>query len=107
MRCTGASHQASSLSAFWDGDARIVTFSNGNIARELLVDLDDKQRRLAYAVKSKRVSHYSASLQVSEEYAERCRLVWIVDVLPTEIADYIRDQMDNAIVAMRATLERR
>jgi hypothetical protein len=29
-----------------DGDARIVTFANGTSARELLVDSDDKRKRL-------------------------------------------------------------
>jgi hypothetical protein len=30
--------------------ARIVTFANGTVARELLVDCDDARRRLVYAV---------------------------------------------------------
>jgi hypothetical protein len=30
--------------------ARIVTFANGFVARELIVDIDDENRRLAYAV---------------------------------------------------------
>ena len=30
-----------------DGDGRIVTFSNGTVAREILVDCDDTKRRLA------------------------------------------------------------
>ena len=29
-----------------DGDARIVTFGNGLVARELIVDLDEAARRL-------------------------------------------------------------
>jgi hypothetical protein len=33
-----------------DGDARIVTFFNGAVARELLVDIDDEARRLVYSV---------------------------------------------------------
>ena len=37
-----------------DGDARIVTFSNGTVAREVLVDCDDKRQRLVYAIKSER-----------------------------------------------------
>jgi hypothetical protein len=30
-----------------EGNAWIATFSNGTVARELLVDIDDNQRRLA------------------------------------------------------------
>jgi hypothetical protein len=47
-----------------DGDARIVTFANGTVAREVLVDCDDARQRLVYAVKSERVAQHSASVQV-------------------------------------------
>ena len=47
-----------------DGDARIVTFSNGTVARELLVDCDDARQRLVYAVISERLKQHSASVQV-------------------------------------------
>ena len=39
-----------------DGDARIVSFANGTVAREVLVDCDDARQRLVYAVKSERVA---------------------------------------------------
>src|SRR5437667_11627001 len=68
-----------------DGDARIVTFANGTVARELLVDCDDALRRLAYAVVSERVKQHSASVQVLADGDARTRLVWIVDVLPHEL----------------------
>ena len=41
-----------------DGEARIVTFANGNVARELLVDCDDARRRLVYAMINERVTHH-------------------------------------------------
>ena len=40
-----------------DGEARIVTFANGTVARELLVDCDEPRRRLVYAIISERVKH--------------------------------------------------
>src|SRR5207248_11399509 len=49
------------VDAHLDGDARIVTFANGTVARELLVDCDDTRRRLVYAVVSERVKQHSAS----------------------------------------------
>ena len=88
------------LDARLDGDARIVTFANGTVARELLVDCDDATRRLVYAVISERVKHYSASVQVFADGEARSRLVWIVDLLPNEIALYIGGQMDQAVLAM-------
>ena len=78
-----------------DGDARIVTFSNGTVARELLVDCDDDRRRLAYAVISERLTQHSASIQILPDGDHRCRMIWITDMLPHEIAPYISAQMDQ------------
>jgi carbon monoxide dehydrogenase subunit G len=89
-----------------DGEARIVTFANGTVARELLVDCDDARRRLVYAVISERLKQHSASVQVVADGADRCRLVWIVDVLPHEIAPYINAQMDLGAQAMQRALRR-
>ena len=88
------------LDARLDGDARIVTFANGTVARELLVDCDDTRRRLVYAVISERVKHYNASVQVLADGDARSRLIWIVDLLPNEIAPYIGGQMEQAALAM-------
>jgi len=87
-----------------DGEARIVTFSNGTSARELLVDCDDARRRLVYAVISERIKQHSASVQVTAEADGRSRLSWIVDVLPHEIAPYMNAQMDQAALAMQKAL---
>src|SRR5450756_2331740 len=69
-----------------DGEARIVSFANGTVVRELKVDCDDARRRLVYAVISERVKHYNASVQVLAEGDARTRLIWIVDLLPNEVA---------------------
>jgi hypothetical protein len=89
-----------------DGDARIVTFSNGSTAREILVDCDDTRRRLVYAIVSERIRQHSASAQVFAEAGGRTRFVWITDVLPNEIASYIDTQMDLGVAAMQKTLKR-
>lgn len=88
-----------------EGDARVVTFANGNEAREELVDLDDAGRRLVYAVKSERVQHYNAALQVLSDGEQRSRLIWTIDLLPNDIAPYIRQQMDAATRVMKPALE--
>jgi carbon monoxide dehydrogenase subunit G len=89
-----------------DGDARIVTFANGMVARELLVDCDDERRRLVYAAISERIKQHSAAVQVTAEADGRSRLSWTVDVLPHEIAPYISAQMDQAALAMQKKLGR-
>jgi len=90
-----------------DGDnARIVSFGNGTIAREILVDCDDARRRLVYAVISERVTHYNASVQVIGDGGAigdgeaHCRVIWIIDLLPNEIAPYVGGQMEHAALAM-------
>ena len=73
-----------------DGDARIVTFANGNVARELLVGCDDDGG--GWPMRSPPTNacqHYAGSVQVLADGATRSRLIWIVDVLPNEIAPYI------------------
>jgi carbon monoxide dehydrogenase subunit G len=89
-----------------DGDARVVTFANGTVARELLVDCDDTRRRLVYAVISERVKHYSASVRVAADGETRARLIWTVDLLPNDIAPHIVSQMDQAALAMQKALDR-
>jgi hypothetical protein len=94
------------LDARLDGDARIVTFANGTVARELLVDCDPARRRLVYAVISERVKQHSASVEVVADTEGHSRLIWIVDVLPHEIAPYMDAQMDQAALAMKRALGR-
>jgi Polyketide cyclase / dehydrase and lipid transport len=94
------------IDARLEGDARILTFHNGMVARELLVDCDDARRRLVYAVIGERVKHYSASVQVTADGETRARMIWIVDVLPNEIAPYVAGEMDQGVIAMQKTLGR-
>lgn len=87
-----------------DGDVRIVSFGNGTVARETLVDCDDKRQRLVYAISGERLTQHSASVQVFAEGDTRCRVVWIADVLPHEIAPYMDAQMDLGAAAMQVAL---
>ena len=110
VRDFGAVHQRLApgfvTDARLEDDARIVTFHNGNVAREVLVDCDDARRRLVYAIIGERVKHYSASVQVAADGEACTRMTWIVDVLPNEIAPYISGQMDLSILAMQKALAR-
>jgi carbon monoxide dehydrogenase subunit G len=89
-----------------DGDgARLVTFSNGITAREILVTRDEAARRLVYAIVGRRLTQHSASAQVFPEAGGSCRFVWIADFLPDEFADYMNEQMELGATAMRTALE--
>jgi hypothetical protein len=88
-----------------DGDARVVTFANGMVLRELIVDIDDRARRFSYAAVGGRLSHHNASFQVIPEGKTGCLLVWITDLLPNEFTGLINEMQDQGVKAMKRTLE--
>ncbi|HEV7990951.1 MAG TPA: SRPBCC family protein [Gemmatimonadaceae bacterium] len=88
-----------------EGDARVVTFANGMVLRELIVDVDDDARRLVYASVGGRTSHHNASMQVIPEGRERSRLIWITDFLPGELHGSIAQLVDAGIAAAKSSLE--
>jgi hypothetical protein len=86
----------------FDGNARIVTFANGAVARETLVTRDAERRRLVYAVApGERLAHYSAAAQVFDAGNGRARFVWTADFLPDALEPYIGSQMDLGVAAMK------
>jgi len=89
------------------GDARVETFVNGAVAREVLVATDDDARRLVYSVVESPLgtTHHNASAQVLPDGEHGSRFVWITDVLPHEAATPIREMMALGAVAIRQTLE--
>jgi hypothetical protein len=86
--------------------ARVLTFANGAVFRELLVSCDDEQRRLVYAIAQPPFITYSASVQIFEEGTHSSRLVWTVDFLPDDLGSRIDGQMQAALNVMKPTLER-
>ena len=86
--------------------ARVVTFGNGMVARELIVDVDDAAHRVVWAVVGGRFTHHNASVQVFADGDGGSRLVWIADLLPNELAGDIRAMIEQAATVMKPTLER-
>ncbi len=87
--------------------ARVVTFANGLTVRELIVDVDDGARRLAYAAVGGRTTHHHASIQVLAEGQGRSRVVWTTDLLPHDLAGPIAALVEQGAAAMKRTLEGR
>ena len=85
--------------------ARVITFENGLVVREVLVSSDDPRQRLSYTVAGGKAAHHHASAQVFAEAEGECRFVWITDVLPDELAAGIEPMMDRGCAVMKATLE--
>ena len=88
-----------------DGEDRIVTFANGAVARELLVDLDDDARRLVWSVIDGPYTHHNGVAQVFAEDGGRARFVWSADLLPNDLADYTAEAMERGTAVVKATLE--
>ena len=75
--------------------ARIVTFANGLVARELIV----------WAVVGGRLTNHNASMQEFDEDG-RSRVVWIADLLPNELAPTIAGLIEQGLATMKKTLEK-
>ena len=111
VRDVGAVHERLArgfvLGTKLDGDSRIVTFANGAVARELIVDVDDQARRLAYAVVESplQLAHHHATIQVLPEGKDRSRVIWIADVWPNDAAARVGPMMEQGSVVMKQTLE--
>jgi carbon monoxide dehydrogenase subunit G len=90
-----------------DGGSRIVTFANGAVQREPLVDSDDALRRLVYSAVDSPIgaTHYNASVQVFPDGKTASRVEWLVDVLPHGVRDTVDQAMDAGAGAMKRTLE--
>ena len=85
--------------------ARIVTFGNGMTAREVLVDLDDARRRLAYSVHGEPFQHHHATNEIVDEGDGRCRFVWVADLLPDDLAPMVAEMMARGADVLKATME--
>ncbi|MEU5031398.1 SRPBCC family protein [Streptomyces milbemycinicus] len=88
-------------------DTRTVTFTDGTIVHERLVDLDHETRRVAYSVVggSLHPAHHHASMQALAEADGRTRFVWHTDVLPDTLAAPIAEFVEQGSAVMRQALE--
>ena len=86
--------------------ARMVTFGNGLVVRELIVDVNDETRRLAWSVVGGSMTHHNASAQVFPDGERGSRFVWIADLLPHEAAPGVAAMMEQGLAVIKQTLER-
>jgi carbon monoxide dehydrogenase subunit G len=84
--------------------ARVVTFANGVVAREVIVDVSDDDRRVVWSAAGGRMTHHNASAQVFGD-GEGTRFVWIADLLPDDAAPAVAQMMDAGLTAIKRTLE--
>jgi len=85
--------------------ARIVTFGNGMVVREPIIDVDDEAKRVVWSANSEWLTHYNASAQVFDGGDGQTRVVWIADLLPNEAAGPVGLMMEQGIAVMKSTLD--
>jgi hypothetical protein len=88
-----------------DGEDRIVTFANGMVLREVLVDLDEESRRLVWSIVDAPYTHHNGVAQVFAEGESHARFVWSADLLPNELAASTAEAMEQGTSVVKKTLE--
>jgi carbon monoxide dehydrogenase subunit G len=88
-----------------DGQTRAVTFANGMTAKELMVTVDDDARRVVWSVVGGRFTHHNASAQVHSLGPHSCRVEWIADLLPNELAPAVTSMIEQGLLAMKRHAE--
>jgi hypothetical protein len=89
-----------------DGEDRIVTFFNGAVLREILIDLDEEARRLVWSVVDGPYTHHNGAAQVFAEGENGSRFVWTADLLPDAAAPVTGEMMEKGIGVVKETLEK-
>lgn len=88
-----------------DGAARMVTFGNGMVVKEVIVDSDDARRRLVWTAQSERLAHHNGVMVIEDAGEGRSRAVWTADVLPHAAADTVGSMMQHGLQVMKTRLE--
>jgi len=88
-----------------DGGDRIVTFADGTVVREVMLDLDEHERRLAWTIVDGPYTHHTGCAQVFAAGSGRSRFVWIAYVLPEETAARTGAMMAHGMGVMKRTLD--
>jgi hypothetical protein len=86
--------------------ARVVTFGNGMVVRELIVTIDDHERRLVWSAVGGSMTHHNGSAQVFSDAKGHTTVVWIADLLPDEAAGAVGAMMEQGMAVMKETLDR-
>src|SRR5215218_2560403 len=109
LRDWGALHErlvpGFALGAEVDGRDRLLTFFNGAVYRERIIDVDEAARRLVWSIVDGPYEHHNASAQVLEEAENRTLFVWIADLLPDQAAERTGGLMERALKTIKQTLE--
>jgi carbon monoxide dehydrogenase subunit G len=87
-----------------EGNSRVVTFGDGQTAREDIVSVDDERKRVAWAIVGQQFHHYSGAARVEPD-EEGSRFIWTADLLPDDFAEKVDEMMSAGIAVAKQTLE--
>jgi uncharacterized protein YndB with AHSA1/START domain len=87
-----------------EGNARVVTFGNGMVAREDIIAVDEAARRVAWAIIGQQFDHFNGAAQVFD-HPTGTRFVWTTDLLPDGAAPHVDAMMTAGIAAIKKTME--
>lgn len=90
-----------------EGESRLVAFANGIEARELIVDISDELMRVSWSAVGGRLTHHNASAQVIPLGETSCKVLWVADLLPHEMAPPIAAMIEQGLAAMKSSQESR
>jgi hypothetical protein len=89
------------------GDARVCTLQGGGELTEKIVSVDHDLKRVMYSITESplNMDFHSASMEViGAEGGNATRLLWTVDLLPSEAVDAMAPMLDSACADMVGTL---
>jgi carbon monoxide dehydrogenase subunit G len=86
--------------------ARVVTFGNGMEVREVIVTIDEAERRVVWSAAGGSLTHHNGSAQVHLNADGVATVVWIADFLPDAAAGTIDTMMEQGMAVMKQTLDR-
>jgi carbon monoxide dehydrogenase subunit G len=90
-----------------DADTRTVTFADGTIVAERLVDLDPASRRVAYSVVGGHLhpAHHHASMQALPAENGKTLFIWHTDVLPDALAAPMAEFVEQGSTVIHRALQ--
>ena len=87
-----------------EGNTRLVRFGNGMTAREDIVTIDERHRRVIWAIVGQQFHHYQGTATVEPE-DPGCRFVWTADLLPDAMAPEVEKMIGMGISIIKKTME--
>lgn len=89
-----------------EDDRRTCSLGDMGALDELIVSVDEENRRLVYSIRESpmNLTHHSASMQAIANGNGGTTFVWITDLKPDSAAALVQEQLDAAVASIKETL---